>query len=125
MFANLFYKLDGIFVKFKHRPRVYYFKVLIDACYIFKHLAVQPEIFDEANFLFGIKGQTVESIRNDIELGLKYFERICINIMCENSTSVKPDKELIKAFIKEIYPIYKDNDRADILINNTDFGVGD
>ena len=47
------------------------------------------------------------------------------NIMCENSTSVKPDKELIKAFIKEIYPIYKDNDRADILINNTDFGVGD
>lgn len=74
---------------------------------------------------FGIKGQTVESIRNDIELGLKYFERICINIMCENSTSVKPDKELIKAFIKEIYPIYKDNDRADILINNTDFGVGD
>lgn len=83
------------------------------------------ENFDEANFLFGIKGQTVESIRNDIELGLKYFERICINIMCENSTSVKPDKELIKAFIKEIYPIYKDNDRADILINNTDFGVGD
>ena len=45
LFANLFYKLDGIFVKFKHRPRVYYFKVLIDACYIFKHLAVQPEIF--------------------------------------------------------------------------------
>ena len=26
------------------------------------------EYFDEANFLFGIKGQTVESIRNDIEL---------------------------------------------------------
>ena len=45
LFANLFYKLDGIFVKFKHRPRVYYFKVLKDACYIFKHLAVQPEIF--------------------------------------------------------------------------------
>ena len=83
------------------------------------------ESFDEANFLFGIKGQTVESIKKDIELGLKYFERICINIMCENSTSVKPDKELINAFIKEIYPIYKDNDRADILINNTDFGVGD
>ena len=83
------------------------------------------ESFDEANFLFGIKGQTVESVKKDIELGLKYFERICINIMCENSTSVKPDKELISAFIKEIYPIYKDNDRTDILINNTDFGVGD
>lgn len=83
------------------------------------------ENFDEANFLFGIKAQTIQSIKNDIELGLKYFERICINIMCENSTDIKPDKELIKAFINEIYPIYKNNNRADILINNTDFGVGD
>lgn len=83
------------------------------------------ENFDEANFLFCIKGQTVESMKKDIELGLKYFERICINIMCENSTHINPDRELVNAFMKEIYPIYKDNDRTDILINNTDFGVGD
>jgi hypothetical protein len=81
--------------------------------------------FDEANFLFGIKGQTLASMKNDIELGLKYFERICINIMCDNSTSVKPDKKVIKEFVDNLYPIYKDNDRVDILINNTDFGVGD
>ena len=63
-----------------------------------------------------------------IKLGLESFDydfRENVLKKCENSTSVKPDKELIKAFIKEIYPIYKDNDRADILINNTDFGVGD
>jgi hypothetical protein len=88
-----------------------------------------PEIisknFDEANFLFGINGQTEESMLNDIELGLKYFERICINIMCDNTTNVKPDNEVIKIFVNSIYPKYKDNERIDILINNTDFGVGD
>lgn len=81
--------------------------------------------FDEANFLFGISGQTTESMQNDIELGLKYFERICVNIMCENTTKIKPDKKVINDFMTELYPKYKDNDRIDILINNTDFGVGD
>lgn len=89
----------------------------------------KPEIiaenFDDANFLFGLTGQTVSSMQQDIELGLKYFERICVNIMCENSTDVKPDKEVIAAFVKYLYPKYKDNNRIDILINNTDFGVGD
>ena len=81
--------------------------------------------FDEANFLFGISGQTAESMQTDIELGLKYFERICVNIMCENSTPVKPDGEVIREFMTEVYPLYKDDERVDILIQNTDFGVGD
>lgn len=81
--------------------------------------------FDEANFLFGITGQTAESMENDILLGLKHFERICVNIMCGNSTQIKPDTNVTAAFMKTIYPKYKDNSRIDILINNTDFGVGD
>ena len=86
---------------------------------------VISEHFDEANFLFGINGQSIQSMERDIQLGLEYFERICINIMCENSTEIKPDKQVISNFIYEIYPKYKDNERIDILINNTDFGVGD
>lgn len=81
--------------------------------------------FDEANFLFGISGQSVESMLRDIALGLENFERICINVMCENSTSVKPDKSVIADFVEHVYPLYKDDERVDILINNTDFGVGD
>lgn len=87
-----------------------------------------PEIisngFDEANFLFGLTGQSVESMLRDIELGLENFERICINIMCENSTEVKPDSGVIADFVEYVYPMYKEDDRIDILINNTDFGVG-
>lgn len=81
--------------------------------------------FDEANFLFGIKGQTETSMIKDIELGLRYFERICINIMNDNSTVIKADKEVISVFLRDIYPLIRNNQRIDILINNTDFGVGD
>lgn len=88
-----------------------------------------PEIiseqFDEANLLFGIRGQTTSGMIEDIELGLRYFERICVNIMCENSTAVKPDGGVISDFLREVYPRYKDDRRVDILINNTDFGVGE
>ena len=87
--------------------------------------AVISRNFDEANFLFGIKGQSPASMERDIELGLTWFERICINIMCPNSTDILPDRELISFFQKELYPKYRKNDRIDILIQNTDFGVGD
>jgi len=80
--------------------------------------------FDEVCLLQGIPGQTKEFMINDIETGLKYFERVCINIMVENSTKIKPDPRVKKIFIEEVYPIYINNDRVDILIDNTDFGVG-
>lgn len=83
------------------------------------------EGFDEANFLFGITGQTAETMEADIQLGLAFFERICLNIMCKNSTEVTPDSDVINSFIKDIYPCYVNNPRIDILLNNTDFGVGD
>lgn len=89
-----------------------------DAAFIAQH-------FDEANFLFGIAGQTTQSMRRDIELGLAHFERICVNIMCENATAIKPDTAVIQAFVRDVMPSYADDDRVDILINNTDFGVGD
>ncbi|MDE5562264.1 MAG: radical SAM protein [Clostridiales bacterium] len=87
--------------------------------------AVISDGFDEANFLFGIRGQTEQSMLRDIELGLNNFERICINIMCDNSTAVKPDRSVIDTFRTRIYPIYRDDERVDILLNNTDFGVGE
>lgn len=80
--------------------------------------------FDEVCLLFGIKGQTAESMRLDIELGLKYFERVCVNIMCENSSEISPDREVIAEFVSSVMPLYAASERVDILIENTDFGVG-
>lgn len=86
--------------------------------------AIIADGFDEANLLVGISGQTAAGMINDIELGIKHFERICVNVMCENSTAVKPDPQAVSAFCTQVYPIYKNCTRVDILIKNTDFGVG-
>ena len=81
--------------------------------------------FEEANFLFGIQGQSVRSMEHDIVQGLACFERICINIMCPNTAGIPPDRDVISAFMDNLYPKYRDDGRIDILIENTDFGVGD
>ena len=81
--------------------------------------------FDEVNLLFGLSGQSVESMQSDIELAIENFERVCVNIMCDNTTAVKPDEKVIGEFMQYIYPKYIDDSRVDILVNNTDFGVGD
>jgi len=89
---------------------------------------VSPEevarYFQEANFLVGVKGQTLEMMQRDVELGLRYFRRIALNVMCDNTTPVKPDQGVIDVFMREIYPLYKDDARVDILLHNTDFTVG-
>lgn len=81
------------------------------------------DIFDSVCLMFGIEGQTKESITYDIDCALKSFKRICINIYIENSTKFKRDEELIKWF-KENYSYLEENPSVEILWNNTDFGVG-
>lgn len=82
------------------------------------------EYADEVCLLFGLDGQTEDSMNNDINTGLEYFDRVCVNIMTPNSTSVKPNKENISIFINKIAPKFINNERVDILFENTDFGVG-
>lgn len=89
-----------------------------------KEPAIIADSFDEVCLLFGLDGQTFTSMKQDIETGLCFFERVCVNIMVENSTKIKPNHDVIRIFMQELYPIYKDNHRIDILIENTDFGVG-
>ncbi len=87
--------------------------------------AVIAEHFDEANFLFGLTGQTRASMERDVELGLEHFERICVNVMCANSTKIRPDEAVVAEFMEHLYPRLRDDLRADVLVENTDFGVGD
>lgn len=80
--------------------------------------------FDEVCLLFGIPGQTLESMELDIKTGLTHFERVCVNIMTENRMPIKPDPRVISVFQQKLYSKYIGNERIDILIDNTDFGVG-
>jgi hypothetical protein len=47
-----------------------------------------------------------------------------VNIFCNNTTPVKRDDALVKWFNAEVYPFIKDDPRIEILIDNTDLGVG-
>ncbi len=80
--------------------------------------------FDECCLLQGIPGQTKESMIEDIEIGLKFFQRVCVNIMQLNAKPIKPSPKVIDIFVNEVFPLYEKNDRVDILLENTAFGVG-
>lgn len=79
---------------------------------------------DEVCLLQGIANQTAQSMKQDIETGLSYFERVCVNIMTPNTTNIHPDLKVQEVFRREVYPLYKDNPNVDVLLENTDFGVG-
>lgn len=69
-------------------------------------------------------GDTKERIVNDIAIAKKHFEYFSVNLFCDNSTTVKRDEELASWFVKELYPVLKDDSQAEVLIENSDLGVG-
>ena len=70
------------------------------------------------------QGETKEHILKDIELARQHFEYFSVNVFCNNHTQVKQDKELASWFAKEVYPMIKDDPRIEVLMENTDLGVG-
>ena len=70
------------------------------------------------------QGETKEHILKDIELAKEHFEYFSVNVFCENHTPMKQDKELASWFAKEVYPMIKDEPGIEVLMENTDLGVG-
>ena len=89
---------------------------------------VMPE--DVANYFQGVcllcctEGDSQERILRDIALAKAYFEYASVNVFCENSTAVKRDEELVKWFVDAVYPQLQQSDKIEILLENTDLGVG-
>ena len=70
------------------------------------------------------EGDSRERILSDIDTANKLFEYFSINVFCENTTKEKADKELAQWFAKEVAPTLTQNKKAEVLLNNTDLGVG-
>ena len=91
--------------------------------------SVTPEdiakYFQGICLLLGTEGETKEHVINDIELAKKHFEYFSVNVFCNNGTDTKRDKELVAWFVKEIYPTLKDQPGIEVLLDNTDLGVGE
>ena len=90
--------------------------------------SVSPEdiarYFQGICLLCGTQGEDKEHILKDIEIAKKHFEYFSVNVFCNNSTLVKQDKQLAKWFAHEVYPLVKDEDGIEVLMENTDLGVG-
>ena len=82
------------------------------------------ENFQSVCLLIGVKGQTKEMIKKDIDIVLKNFDYATLNVFVNNTTDVKRDEELVKWFVEE-YKYLDSYDNIEVLYNNTDFGVGD
>ena len=81
--------------------------------------------FQGVCLLCGTVGDTRERILNDIETARRHFEYFSINFFCNNSTSIKADPELARWFATEIAPTFAHESGIEILMNNTDLGVGE
>ncbi len=90
----------------------------------FKSIDELKVYFDSPCMMVGIKGQTKEMIKKDMDIILKHFEHATVNVFVNNTTDVKRDEELVKWFKKE-YKFLEENEKIEVLYNNTDFGVGD
>ena len=90
--------------------------------------SVTPE--DVAKYFQGVcllcctQGESKEHIIKDIEIAKKHFEYFSVNVFCNNSTPVKQDVELAQWFTREVYPRIKDEEGIEVLMENTDLGVG-
>lgn len=90
----------------------------------FKDPKEVAEKFQSVCLMVGIKGQTKEMIKKDIEILLENFKYGTINVFVDNTTSIKRDEELVQWFRKE-YSYLDDYPTIEVLYHNTDFGVGD
>ena len=95
-----------------------------------KGIAVSVTAEEVAKYFKGVcllcctEGDNKERILKDIALAEQYFEYASVNVFCENSTSLKRDNALAKWFVEEVYPNLKDSNKIEVLVENTDLGVG-
>lgn len=91
---------------------------------VFETFEDVKKYFESVCLMVGIKGQTKEMIKRDIDIVRQHFDYSTINIYTENTTPLKRDEELIKWFCHE-YRFLEKIDKVEVLFENTDFGVGE
>ena len=82
------------------------------------------EYFQGVCLLCCTQGEEKEHIIQDIALARQHFEYFSINLFCNNTTPLQRDNQLAEWFIQEIYPTIQHDPHIEILLNNTDLGVG-
>ena len=70
------------------------------------------------------EGEDFERIAADVDIAERYFEYYSVNLFCDNSSGLKRDEALVGRFMDELYPRLLRSQKAEVLLGNTDLGVG-
>ena len=85
---------------------------------------------DVARYFAGIcllcctEDDTQERILTDISTAIEHFEYCSVNVFCNNSTNIKRNDALAAWFSEELYATLLQHPKIEVLLNNTDLGVG-
>ena len=82
------------------------------------------QYFQGVCLLAAAEGQTKEGILRDIETAKKYFEYFNLNVFIPNTTPFRRNDSLAVWVAKEVAPALAHTPGAEVLLNNTDLGVG-
>ena len=80
--------------------------------------------FEGVCLLAGMEGQTERDIMESVEIAERYFDYYSINLFCSNTSEEKRNDSLARLFIEKLAPIISQSAKAEVLIENTDLGVG-
>jgi len=80
--------------------------------------------FNGVCLLFAAEGQSRAAVSRDIELALAHFEYASLNAFVANSTATRRDDSMVAWFEQTHLPALADNPNIEILLHNTDLGVG-
>ena len=69
-------------------------------------------------------GDTRERLLRDIDLAERHFEYYSVNVFCPNTTALRRNDDMLRWFLAEVYPTLQKSSKAEVLIENTDLGVG-
>lgn len=69
-------------------------------------------------------GDTRERLLRDIDLAERHFEYYSVNVFCPNTTALRRNDDMLRWFLAEVYPTLQKSSKAEVLIDNTDLGVG-
>jgi hypothetical protein len=80
---------------------------------------------DTICLLVGVRGQTRDMIRRDIDILLRLFRYGCVNVFSPNAKSRDLRDESLITWFRGEYAALADHPTIEVLWENTDFGVGD
>lgn len=85
------------------------------------------KIYRECCLLYGMQGQSEEQLRRDIDIALKHFERVYLNLYQGGEGLYPEDKELTRDFRERLAREFSDQKKYPgliVLVENTDLDVG-